>query len=146
MRDSTAKPLMLQAAGRAFARVGRKHADQRMLEFGQRLLSLSSQQPTEGPTMSEKQSDIAERLRVMADAGADDMREAADEIEALRADLDKSAKLALSAVRAERAAIVAIVDTELTAARSLHTSDEYKQGSIDTGQAIAADIKARGEI
>jgi hypothetical protein len=96
--------------------------------------------------MSEKQSDIAERLRVMADAGADDMREAADEIEALRADLDKSAKLALSAVRAERAAIVAIVDTELTAARSLHTSDEYKQGSIDTGQAIAADIKARGEI
>jgi hypothetical protein len=49
-----------------------------------------------GEAMSEKQSDIAERLRVLADdfllfkeidTGADDMREAADEIERLRAAL-----------------------------------------------------------
>jgi hypothetical protein len=35
--------------------------------------------------------------------------EAADEIKRLRADLDKSAKLAYSTVRAERAAIVAFI-------------------------------------
>jgi hypothetical protein len=84
-----------------------------MLESAQRLLALS-QQPTEGKAMSEQQTDIAERLRLMADdlvlfkeidTGADDMREAADEIEALRADLDKCAKLALSAVHAERPCI-----------------------------------------
>ena len=56
--------------------------------------------------MSEKQSDIAERLRVMADdlvlfneidTGADDMREAADEIERLRAALDTAWKLSVRA-------------------------------------------------
>jgi hypothetical protein len=88
--------LKLQAMGRAFARVGLHNKNPQMLAAAQRLVSLSNQQPTEGPTMSEKQSDIAERLRVMADdlvlykeidTGADDMREAADEIERLRAAL-----------------------------------------------------------
>jgi hypothetical protein len=64
-------------------------------------------------------TDIVERLRAIGAAHAgyllshedtDDITEAADEIERLRADLDKSAKVAYSAVRAERAAIVAFID------------------------------------
>jgi hypothetical protein len=116
--SSHGQRLKRQAMGRAFARVGMQNKNPDMLQAAQSLLA-ASQQTTEGPTMSEKQSDIAERLRVMADdlvlfkeidTGADDMREAADEIEALRADLDKSAKLAYSAVLAERAGIVELVE------------------------------------
>jgi hypothetical protein len=39
MSNSTARPRMLQAMGRAFAKVGAKY-DQRMLESAQRLLAL----------------------------------------------------------------------------------------------------------
>ena len=102
--------------------------------------------------MSEKQSDIAERLRVMADdlvlfkeidTGADDMREAADEIERLRAELDQAVKLAYAAVRAERAAIVAFIDRHKKQ-RVLADSiwDEGYEAALDS---IAAAIKARGE-
>jgi hypothetical protein len=49
-----------------------------------------------------RETDIVERLRSCNRQHCD---EAADEIERLRADLDKSAKLAYSAVRTERAAI-----------------------------------------
>jgi hypothetical protein len=96
--------------------------------------------------MSEKQSDIAERLRVMADdlvlfkeidIGADDMREAADEIEALRAELDKCAKLALSAVHAERAAILKII-ADARADGHLCDADYVLQNVADA-------IRARGE-
>jgi hypothetical protein len=96
--------------------------------------------------MSEKQSDIAERLRVMADdlvlfkeidTGADDMREAADEIEALRADLDKCAKLALSAVHAEREAILELIEAQRADAH-LYNADY----ALET---VAAAIRARGE-
>jgi hypothetical protein len=73
----------------------------------------------------------------------DDITEAADEIERLRADLDKSAKLAYSAVRAERAAIVALIDRhkkQRVEADSLW--DEGYEAALDN---IAAAIKARGE-
>src|SRR6516164_9996391 len=95
MSDSTAKPLMLHAAGRAFLKVGAKNNNLQMLESGQRLLALSQQQ-VEGPPMSEKQSDIVERLRMHAAGGiplADplatlkDCVKAADEIEKLRTQL-----------------------------------------------------------
>ena len=96
--------------------------------------------------MSEKQSDIAERLRVMADdlvlfkeidTGADDMREAADEIEALRADLDKCAKLALSAVHAERAAILELIEAQ--------RADAHLYNADYALKTVAAAIRARGE-
>ena len=60
MSNSTARPRMLQAMGRAFAKVGAKYNDQRMLEAAQRLLA-ASQQPMEGTAMTEKQTDIVER-------------------------------------------------------------------------------------
>jgi hypothetical protein len=37
-----------------------------------------------------------------------------------------------------------IIENELIAVRSIHTSAEYKQGSTDTAQTIADAIKARG--
>jgi hypothetical protein len=66
-----------------------------------------------------------------------------DEIEDMRATLDKSAKLALTAVRAERAAIVAFIDRhkkQRVEADSLW--DEGYEAALDN---IAAAIKATGE-
>jgi hypothetical protein len=69
--------------------------------------------------MSEQQNDIVLELRTLAhlietkatvspkEQDAAQLRKAADELEDMRATLDKSAKLALAAVHAERAAIVA---------------------------------------
>ena len=69
--------------------------------------------------MSKEQSDIAERLRVMADdlvlfkeidTGADDMREAADEIERLRAALREILFEASTIQRAAEIARTALAD------------------------------------
>jgi hypothetical protein len=93
------------------------------------------------------ESDIVARLRA-ENADPRNWRrmygEAADEIEALRADLNKAAKLAYSAVRAERAAIVAFIDRHKKQ-RVLADSiwDEGYEAALDS---ITAGIKARGEI
>ena len=86
--------------------------------------------------------DIVARLRA-ADADPRNWRrmygEAADEIEALRADLDKSAKRALSAVHAERAAIVELIESF---ARSWDQDDVTSWH--EAAKRIAVAIKARG--
>ena len=92
-------------------------------------------------------TDIVERLRDPAHRSVGEdaiiMAEAADEIEALRAEMDQSVKLAYSAVRAERAAIVAFIDRHKKQ-RVLADSiwDEGYEAAPDN---IAAAIKARGE-
>ena len=89
--------------------------------------------------MSEKQTDIVERPRA-ENADPRNWRrmygEAADEIEALRADLDKCAKLALSAVAAERAAILAM-NQALASAEGRTASD------VTMLSGLAAAIQAR---
>ena len=90
--------------------------------------------------MSEKQSDIAERLRVMADdlvlykeidTGADDMREAADEIESLRSQI-------ATAVAAERASILAMI-------QALASAEERSPDLIQMLSGLATAIQARAE-
>ena len=90
--------------------------------------------------MSEKQSDIAERLRVMADdlvlfkeidTGADDMREAADEIERLRSRI-------ATAVAAERASILAMIQV-------LASAEGRSPDLIQMLSGLAAAIQARAE-
>jgi hypothetical protein len=90
------------------------------------------------------ESDLVKKLRdPMVDFDYSDRLIAADEIEDLRAALGKSAKLALTAVHAERAAIVAFIDRhkkQRVEADSLW--DEGYEAALDN---IAAAIKARGE-
>jgi hypothetical protein len=84
-----------------------------------------------------------ERLREHKQQSLTLIKEQQNEIEDMRATLDKSAKLALSAVRAERAAIVAFIDRhkkQRVEADSLW--DEGYEAALDN---IAAAIKARGE-
>jgi len=81
-------------------------------------------------------SDIVKRLRdPMIDFAFGDRLMAADELEDLRAALDKSAKLAYSAVHAERAAILELIEAERRANGHL-----YDGGCL---QNVAAAIKAR---
>jgi hypothetical protein len=84
-----------------------------------------------------------ERLREHKQQSLTLIKEQQNELEDMRATLDKSAKLALSAVRAERAAIVAFIDRhkkQRVEADSLW--DEGYEAALDN---IAAAIKARGE-
>jgi hypothetical protein len=60
-----------------------------------------------------------------------------DEIEALRADLDECAKLALSAVHAERAAILELIEAQRANAH-MYDGDYCLR-------AVVAAIRARGE-
>jgi hypothetical protein len=96
--------------------------------------------------MSKEQSDIVDRLRTHAAGGIpladplatlNDCVKAADEIEALRADLDKGAKLALSTVHAERAAILELIAS--------YQADGHLYDGDYVLQTIAAAIRARGE-
>jgi hypothetical protein len=64
-------------------------------------------------------------------------KEAADEIEAVRASLDKSAKLALSAVHAEREAILELIES--------YQRDGHLYDADYVLRAVAAAIRARGE-
>ena len=86
-------------------------------------------------------TDIVERLRDPSrrSVGDDDavMAEAADEIEVLRAEMDQAVKLAYSAVRAERAAILELIE-------SYHADGHLYDGDYVL-QTIAAAIRARGE-
>jgi hypothetical protein len=108
--------------------------------------------------------DIAHELRVIArlmenrktriDFGEQDaaqLRKAATELEDMRATLDKSAKLALLAVHAERAAILEMIEQSEkrahAARRGAKTSmANYYDGCVDSLSLLAAAIKARGEI
>jgi hypothetical protein len=65
------------------------------------------------------------------------LRKAADELEDLRAAMDQSAKLAYSAVRAEPAAILELIEAQRTDAH-LYDGDYCLR-------TVAAAIKARGE-
>jgi hypothetical protein len=85
-------------------------------------------------------TDIVDRLRARNDIfGAPTYAalEAADEIERLRADLDKSAKLALSAVHTERAAILELIEAQ--------RADAHLYNADYALKTVAAAIRARGE-
>jgi hypothetical protein len=77
------------------------------------------------------------------------LRNAADEIEDMCATLDKSAKLALTAVHAERAAILEMIEQSekraYAARKGTKTSmANYYDGCVDSLSLLAAAIKARG--
>jgi hypothetical protein len=78
---------------------------------------------------------------------AANLRKAADELEDMRAIMDQSAKLAYSAVRAERAAILELVETTLKDASRKADAAAPKDWSYVYAPllAIAAAIRARGE-
>jgi hypothetical protein len=103
--------------------------------------------------------ELAHELRVIArlmenkapvtfrEQDAAHLRKAAAELEDMRAILDKSAKLALTAVHAERAAILELVETTLKDASLKADAAAPKDWSYVYAPllAIAAAIRARGE-
>jgi hypothetical protein len=141
MSDSTAKPLMLQAAGRAFLKVGLKYNDQQMLASAQRLLEEAQRRHLEAQTKALEQSstDIVLELRTLArlatfgEQDAAHLRAAADEIERLPRTLAHEDALLEGAVAAERAAAVAMIEA---------FADEQLVGRRAADH-IAAAIKAR---
>ena len=106
-------------------------------------------------------SDIAHELRVIARLmvetkapvifeaqDAAKLRKAATELEDMRATLDKSAKFALLAVHAERAAILEMIEQSekrAFAARKGTKTSSYYDGCVDSLSLLAAAIRARGE-
>jgi hypothetical protein len=92
-------------------------------------------------------TDIVERLRQCIE-NFELAQEAADEIEDMRATLDKSAKFAYSAVHAERAAILEMIDQSekraFAARKGAKTNmANYYNGWIDSLSLLAAAIKTR---
>jgi hypothetical protein len=67
------------------------------------------------------------------------LRKAADELEDMRAIMDRSVKLAYSAVRAEREAILELIESERADYANMYLGDYALQ-------TIAAAIRARGEL
>ena len=92
--SSTQKPpsRQMQALNQAVARVAQKYSDPNLMKLAQ---ELGGSQPMEGTAMSEKQSDVVLELRTLArkafitfrEQDAARLREAADELERLRAAL-----------------------------------------------------------
>jgi hypothetical protein len=74
---------------------------------------------------------------IFEEQDAEKLRKAADELEDLYDTLDKSAKLAYSAVLAERAAILELIDS--------YHADGHLYDADYVLQAVAAAIRARGE-
>jgi hypothetical protein len=108
------------------------------------------------------EGDIAHELRVIARLmvetkapvifeaqDAAKLRKAADELEHLRAALGQCSKLALSAVHAERAAVLEMIEQSekraYAARQGTKTSmANYYDGCVDSLSLLAAAIKARG--
>jgi hypothetical protein len=109
------------------------------------------------------ESDIVLELRTMArlietkkasitfnEQDAAHLRKAAGELEVMRATLDKGAKLALTAVHAERKAILEMIEQSekraYAARKGTKTSmANYYDGCVDSLSLLAAAIKARGD-
>jgi predicted signal transduction protein with EAL and GGDEF domain len=98
--------------------------------------------------MTEKQSDILARLRdpmknfdfadrLIVAHEIEKLRKAADELEDMRAVMDQSVKLALSAVHAERAAILELIEVQ--------RADAHLYNADYALKTVAAAIRARGE-
>jgi hypothetical protein len=91
-----------------------------------------------------------ERLREHKQQSLTLIKEQQNEIEDMRATLDKSAKLAYSAVRAERKAILEMIEQSEKRAYAARKGAKtgmanYYDGCVDSLSLLAAAIKARGD-
>ena len=112
-------------------RVAQKYSDPNLMKLAQ---ELGGSQPMEGTAMSEKQSDIVERLSLSSDP---EKLEAADDIERLRECVLHNLDDRHKAVAAERAAILELIEAQ--------RADAHLYNADYALKTVAAAIRARGE-